>query len=57
MTRHPANLHGYLRFRTGDGAIVMDGTAPTLATAQVSQKPCLDGFFASVRCENEPNSA
>jgi len=52
-----ANLHGYLRFRTGDGAIVMDGTAPTLATAQVSQKPRMEGFFASVRCENEPDSA
>jgi len=51
-----ANLHGYLRFRTGDGAIVMDGTAPTLATAQVSQKPHLNGFFASVRCENKLNS-
>ena len=50
------NLHGYLRFRTGDGAIVMDGTSPTLATAQVSQKPHIKGFFASVRCENKPNS-
>jgi hypothetical protein len=50
------DLHGYLRFRTGDGAIVMDGTAPTLATAQISQKPSLEGFFASVRCENKVRS-
>jgi hypothetical protein len=46
------NLHGYLRFRTGDNAIVMDGTTPNLATAQLFQKPHLAGFFASVRCEN-----
>ncbi len=46
-----ANLNGYLRFRTGDSAIVMDGTAPTLATAQLSQKPNFNGFFVSVRCE------
>jgi anti-sigma regulatory factor (Ser/Thr protein kinase) len=47
-------LEGYLRFRTGDGAIVMDGTSPTLATAQLFQKPSLNGFLASVRCENKP---
>ena len=47
------DLNGYLRFRTGDGAIVMDGTAPTLAVAQISQKPSLKGFFASVRCESK----
>jgi anti-sigma regulatory factor (Ser/Thr protein kinase) len=45
------NLHGYLRFRTGDSAIVMDGTTPNLATAQLFQKPRLIGFFGSVRCE------
>lgn len=33
------NLNGYLRFRSGDHAIIMDGTTPSLATAQLSQKP------------------
>lgn len=46
------NRNGYLRFRTGDHAIIMDGTNPQLATAQLSQKPHLVGFFASVRCED-----
>jgi len=46
------DLYGYLRFRTGDHAIVMDGTNPALATAQVSQKTRMGGFFASVRCGN-----
>jgi hypothetical protein len=44
------DLRGYLRFRTGDHALVMDGTGPSLATAQVSQKTFLPGFFASVSC-------
>jgi hypothetical protein len=46
------DVYGYLRFRTGDHAIVMDGTNPALATAQVSQKTRMGGFFASVRCGN-----
>ena len=46
------DLYGYLRFRTGDHAIVMDGTNPALATAQVSQKTRMGGFLASVRCGN-----
>jgi hypothetical protein len=45
------NLQGTLRFRSGDHALIMDGTSPTLATAQLRQKPKIDGFFASVRCE------
>ena len=45
-----ANLHGELRFRSGDHAIAMDGTSPTLATSQITQKAPIDGFFASVRC-------
>ena len=44
------NLHGELRFRSGDHAITMDGTSPALATARISQKAPIDGFFASVRC-------
>lgn len=44
------NLNGELRFRSGDHAITMDGTSPTLATSRISQKARIDGFFASVRC-------
>jgi hypothetical protein len=45
------NLRGYLRFRSGDHALTMNGSSPTLATAQLAQKPIIDGFFASVRCQ------
>lgn len=48
------NLHGELRFRSGDHAITMDGTSPTLATARITQKVPIDGFFASVRCQASP---
>jgi anti-sigma regulatory factor (Ser/Thr protein kinase) len=42
------NLNGSLRFRSGDHALTMDGTSPTLATAHIAQKPEIDGFLASV---------
>lgn len=45
-----ANLHGSLRFRSGDHALLIDGTSPNLTTAQLAQKPPLDGFFASISC-------
>ena len=48
------NLYGELRFRSGDHAIMMDGTSPELATARISQKAPIDGFFVSVRCANNP---
>jgi hypothetical protein len=48
------NLQAALRFRSGDHALLMDGTSPTLATAQLAQKPMMDGFFVSVRCQAEP---
>jgi hypothetical protein len=44
------NLRGSLRFRSGDHALLMDGASPKLATAQLAQKPTIDGFFASVCC-------
>ena len=44
------NLHGELRFRSGDHAITMDGTSPAIATSRTTQKAAIDGFFASVRC-------
>ena len=45
-----ADLNGYLRFRSGDHAVIMDGTNHGLATAQTVQKPDLKGFLASVMC-------
>ena len=48
------NLHGELRFRSGDHAVTMDGTSPTLATSRIAQKAPIDGFFASVRCHAGP---
>ena len=50
------NLHGALRFRSGDHALVMDGTSPTLSMAQLQQKPFIDGFFASLRCHTSPTT-
>lgn len=44
------DLYGSLRFRSGDYALLMDGTSPDLTTAQLAQKPAMDGFFVSVRC-------
>jgi hypothetical protein len=44
------NLHGSLRFRSGDHALLMDGTSPKLTTAQLAQKPAIDGFFTSICC-------
>lgn len=48
------NLYGSLRFRSGDYGLLMDGTSPQLATAQLGQKPFMDGFLASVRCQKKP---
>lgn len=45
------NLRAFLRFRTGDHALMIDGTSPKLAMAELAQKPSIDGFFASVRCQ------
>lgn len=45
------DLSGYLRFRSGDHALLMDGTKPSLATAHLAQKPTFAGFLASVMCK------
>lgn len=50
------NLYGELRFRSGDHALLMDGTSPGLATAQIAQKSFMDGFFASISCHRVPFS-
>jgi anti-sigma regulatory factor (Ser/Thr protein kinase) len=46
-----ANIKGYLRFRSGDHALIIDGTEPSLMTARPAQKPLLPGFFISVNCK------
>jgi hypothetical protein len=48
-----ANIRGYLRFRSGDHALIIDGTKPSLATARPAQKPTLRGFIVSVSCNAE----
>jgi anti-sigma regulatory factor (Ser/Thr protein kinase) len=45
-----ANLNGALRFRSGDHALLIDGTNPSLMTARVAQKPLLKGLLISVAC-------
>jgi anti-sigma regulatory factor (Ser/Thr protein kinase) len=49
-----ANMKGFLRFRSGDHALILDGTQPSLTTAKPAQKPMLSGFIASISCEVEP---
>lgn len=45
-----ANHWGYLRFRSGDQALTIDGRSPSTATAKVSQKPYSPGLVVSVSC-------
>jgi hypothetical protein len=47
-----ANLNGELRFRSGDYALTIDGTSPTLISARLSQKSSIQGFIANVVCRN-----
>lgn len=51
-----ANLSGSLRFRSGDHALVIDGSTPSLMTARTAQKPYLSGFLISVACDNKVGS-
>lgn len=48
-----ANLRGFLRFRSGDHALTIEGNHPTLVMARLAQRPYLRGFFAAVRCTLE----
>lgn len=50
MFRGLANHNGYLRFRSGDAAVLIDGAGPGLVDRTVKKKPQLQGFFASVAC-------
>jgi anti-sigma regulatory factor (Ser/Thr protein kinase) len=52
-----ANIKGYLRFRSGDHTIIIDGTEPSLMTARPAQKPMLPGFIVSVSCNAEAGSS
>ena len=45
-----ANLNGDLRFRSGDHALTIDGTSPTLVEARLSQKVETRGFLVNVVC-------
>jgi anti-sigma regulatory factor (Ser/Thr protein kinase) len=45
-----ANLSGELRFRSGDHALTINGTGPTLLTRALFQKTQLQGFVASIVC-------
>jgi anti-sigma regulatory factor (Ser/Thr protein kinase) len=45
-----ANIKGYLRFRSGDHALILDGTKPSLTTAKPAQKPTISGFLVSITC-------
>lgn len=45
-----ANLNGFLRFRSGDHALVIDGHNPSLMRARLAQKPGIGGVFTPVKC-------
>lgn len=45
-----ADMQGYLRFRSGDYALTLDGRFGDKVNLQLSQKPVLLGFFAAVVC-------
>jgi hypothetical protein len=46
-----ANIRGYLRFRSGDHALTMDGTTASLMQARPAQKPAISGFLISIMCQ------
>ena len=48
-----ANLNAELRFRSGDHALTINGTSPSLITAQLSQKIQIPGFLVNIVCRVE----
>lgn len=52
-----ANLSGDLRFRSGDHALVIDGSDLSLMHARLNQRAYLQGFVISVLCRARPNTA
>jgi hypothetical protein len=45
-----ANMTGFLRFRSGDYALTLDGRFGDKVSLQLAQKPRLPGFFINVVC-------
>ena len=45
-----ADMKGFLRFRSGDYALTLDGQFGDKVNLQLSQKPLIIGFFAAVVC-------
>ncbi|WPZ03952.1 hypothetical protein T8S45_14175 [Blastomonas marina] len=52
-----ANMTGYLRFRSGDYALTLDGRFGDKVSLQLAQKPRLPGFFVNVVCRLEKKRA
>ena len=52
-----ANLNGKLRFRSGDHALTIDGTSPSLVTYRLSQKVEIPGFLVNVVCRLIPEQS
>lgn len=50
LFRGLSNLSSFLRFRSGDHALVISGISPGLSMARVSQKTQLPGFVISITC-------
>jgi hypothetical protein len=48
-----ANLNGFLRVRSGDHALVIDGQNIDMMFAKTAQKVWFKGFFVSVLCQQE----
>lgn len=52
LFRGLADRNGTLRFRSGDHALLIDGTSPSLIGSQLVEKTDLRGFVASVVCRH-----
>lgn len=48
-----AGYHGYLRWRSGDHALVIDARDPSASSGDLLQKPIADGLTLSVCCRME----
>jgi anti-sigma regulatory factor (Ser/Thr protein kinase) len=49
-----SNLNGFLRFRSGNHALTIDGSNLNLMASKVAEKPYLKGFIASILCYKDP---
>jgi hypothetical protein len=48
-----AGYRGYLRWRSGDHALVIDARDPNASAGDLLQKPLAEGLTLSVRCSME----